>query len=173
MGWTGWSVSARRHLPPFTCLMWCKPKVACIASLYFSTLLPAGGPRWPERPFPQAGVVPAGPAEPMDGWMVGWKDGWKEGWVAKGKSTEEGVTKTRKTLSSALNLPCHPPTHLTLPTYPPPHTDTLFHPYAFILYVCAHIVISVWASLVNACIRAKMKQCICVSSLCVWNILSV
>lgn len=89
--------------------MQCKPKVARAVSLSVSPL-PLWSPRCPEGPSPQAGVAPAGTAEPL------------------AKEREGGgVTKTWRTLSTAYNLPHHPPPYPTLLSpihaYPPPHID--------------------------------------------------
>lgn len=120
---------------------------------------PCWSPRWPEGPSPQAGVAPAGTAEPLA------REGGMDGWMERGG----GYTDLENTVNSpqpppSPSTPSCPPIlcpYLPSPTY----RQTLLLLYVCV-YVCVHLsFISIRASLVDGRVRKKGRLCMCV---CLW-----
>lgn len=148
--------------------------MASVVSFSLSVPPLAGAPAGRKDPLPRLEWLLLGPLSRWQG-REEWMDGWRE----------EGVTQTWRTLSTAPNLPHHPPHHPALlssvPTYPPPHTDRLssccmcvymcvctchLSPYGLLWWmdvsekkghVCVFVVVSERFLVCTACV------CVCVS----------
>lgn len=126
--------------PPFTWIMWCKPKVARVVSLSVTPAppCPCRAPHWPEGPSSQAGVSPAGTAEPLA------REGAKRGCHRPGEHCQQ------PTPPPPLPIP------FLLPSVPYPPSPTYRQTF-FMLNVCVCVrasVLSTWASL-DACVQKK------------------
>lgn len=75
---------------------------------------PCWSPRWPEGPSPQAGVAPAGTAEPLarEGGRNGWMDGGRRGLHRPGEHCQQPPTSP---ITLHTILPSYPLSLLTLP----------------------------------------------------------
>lgn len=125
--------------------------MASVVSFSLSVPPPCWSPRWPEGPSPQAGVAPAGTAEPLA------REGGMDGWMERGG----GYTDLENTVNSpqpppSPSTPSCPPIlcpYLPSPTY----RQTLLLLYVCV-YVCVHLsFISIRASLVDGHVRKKRE----------------
>lgn len=109
-----WLVSAPHQPPPFTWIMWGKPKVARVMSLT-PPPYPLWSPCWPEGPSPQARVAPAGTAEPLA------REGMREKRRGGGAELQNIISSPQSYPSTLYPIPVsHPLSLLTLP----PSIDT-------------------------------------------------
>lgn len=159
-GQNGWSVSAPHQPPPFTWIMWCKPKVARVVSLSVPPPLPSGAPAGRKDPLPR-----------LEWLLLGLLCRWQG---------REGGRRGYTDLENIVNSPQPPPSPST-PSYSPipcPYLPSpTYRQTVFLLYVCVYVGVCTChlspygLSLVDACVRERDRLCMCVcfhTGLLVW-----